>query len=379
MKPYLLVSGDFVPTGGMDRANHALALFLARRGHPVHLVTHRADPDLLGLDGVTVHRVPKPAGSYLLGEPLLNWAGRRWAGRIARQGGRVLVNGGNCPFEDINWVHYVHAAYRPTVRSGLLRWFAGCWARRSAVRGERKALRRARLVLANSERTRRDLLERLNLDEKWVRTVYYGIDAQVFRPISRAERAALREKMGWPAERPLVVFIGALGDRRKGFDTVFAAWQRLCARSDWDADLVVIGTGAELPAWQAWAREAGLATRVRFLGLRRDVPALLPACDVLVAPTRYEAYGLGVHEALCCGLPTLVSAGAGVAERYPAALRNWLLPDPDDAVDLAERLAVWRDSPQANLSALQSFAADLSGRTWDVMAADIVALAETCS
>ena len=38
MKPFLLVSNDFVTTGGMDRANHALAMYLARKGHPVHLV-----------------------------------------------------------------------------------------------------------------------------------------------------------------------------------------------------------------------------------------------------------------------------------------------------------------------------------------------------
>ena len=37
-------------------------------------------------------------------------------------------------------------------------------------------------------------------------------------------------------------------------------------------------------------------------------------------PARYEAYGLAVHEALCRGLPALVSASAGVAERYPADL-----------------------------------------------------------
>jgi hypothetical protein len=39
MKPYLLVTGDFVKTGGMDRANYALAHYLARQGGEVHLVT----------------------------------------------------------------------------------------------------------------------------------------------------------------------------------------------------------------------------------------------------------------------------------------------------------------------------------------------------
>ncbi|MDK2408773.1 MULTISPECIES: glycosyltransferase family 4 protein [Aphanizomenonaceae] len=48
----------------------------------------------------------------------------------------------------------------------------------------------------------------------------------------------------------IVTFIGALGDQLKGFDTLFTAWQQLCKSSDWNANLVVIGVGAELPLWK---------------------------------------------------------------------------------------------------------------------------------
>ena len=58
-------------------------------------------------------------------------------------------------------------------------------------------------------------------------------------------------------------------------------------------------------------RRARLASclegRVRFLGFRRDMPAVFAACDLLIHPARYEAYGLAVHEALCRGLPALVT------------------------------------------------------------------------
>src|SRR5262249_8967970 len=119
---WVLVSGDFTPLGGMDRANHALAGYLARReGAEVHLVTHRAWDDLVALPGVRVHRVARPAGSHLLGMPLLARAGRRWARRLAAEGARVVVNGGNCAWGDINWVHYVHAAWVPRQGGGLVR------------------------------------------------------------------------------------------------------------------------------------------------------------------------------------------------------------------------------------------------------------------
>jgi glycosyltransferase involved in cell wall biosynthesis len=96
---------------------------------------------------------------------------------------------------------------------------------------------------------------------------------------------------------------------------------------------------------------------------------------LLVSPTRYEPYGLNVHEALCCGLPALVSASAGVAERYPAALGEWLLPDPDDAADLAARLRAWRSDPQAYRARVAPLSEVLRARSWSQCAAEIVALA----
>src|SRR4051812_42065484 len=112
MPAYVLVSGDFVKTGGMDRANYALAAYLAGRGDEVHLVSCRVAPELLAKENVRFHPVPKPLGSYLLAEPFLDRIGRKVAAPLARRGAHVVVNGGNCGVEgSANWVHYVHAAW----------------------------------------------------------------------------------------------------------------------------------------------------------------------------------------------------------------------------------------------------------------------------
>jgi len=79
----------------------------------------------------------------------------------------------------------------------------------------------------------------------------------------------------------------------------------------WDARLVVVGTGASLPSWRARTVEEGLGDSITFLGFRNDVPDVLAACDLLVSPTRYEAYGLNVQEALCTGLPAIVQRRGG--------------------------------------------------------------------
>lgn len=376
MTPWLLVAGDLTPLGGMDAANHALARYLGARGSEVHLVTHRAWPDLSDVPGVTVHRVWRPFGSHLFGGPLLSWTGRRQFRRLRPRGVCALVNGGNCRLAAANWVHYVHAAYTPQVEAGPGRRLKSALALSRDVAAEKAALREARVVICNSRRTRTDVIDRLGIPEDRVHVVYYGTDPVRFAPVSGRERAAARRALAWGVERLLVGFIGALGDRRKAFDTVFAAWRTLCARSDWDADLVVVGSGAEQPAWQARTRAAGLADRIRFLGFRADVPDILAALDALVHPARYEAYGLSVHEALCRGIPALVSASAGVAERYPTALADLLIRNPDDGPELAERLRRWRSGIDRFRSLVAPVASELGARTWDTMARDIVACVE---
>ncbi len=376
MTPIALVTGDFAPTGGMDRANHALARYLALSGRPVHLVAHRIADDLASLPGVAFHRVRKPLGSYALGAPFLARSGATIGMQTAVAGGRVVTNGGNCSFPDINWVHYVWAVYRADLPRSLLRRLKQQFEYRLNRRAETAALCKARVVLCNSAATRSHVVERVGVRQERAAVVYYGSDPATFYPASADVRTELRTKLGWAVDRPVVIFIGALGDRRKGFDTLFDAWVNLCGRSDWNADLAVVGRGAELSLWQARAEARGLAKRIHFLGFRTDVPDLLRAANLLVSPTRYEAYGLGVQEALCCGLPAVVSASAGVTEHYTAGCRDLLLPDPDDAADLARRIEKALRDDERLRPQIDALSARLRSRTWDDMAAEIVGIIE---
>lgn len=378
MKPFLLVTGDFVRTGGMDRANYALADYLARQSAEVHLVAHQVDSQLQQYPNVFWHRVPKIAGSYFLSSFLLDAVGRLWARRVVKQGGRVLVNGGNCQWSDINWVHYVHAAYQPEARASLLQRVKVALTHWYFRRTEERNLKSAQVIIANSERTHCDLIRRNLITSAKVCPVYYGIDSSTFYPANSEEVRSLRQQLGLPLDRPILVFVGALGDRRKGFDVLFETWEHLCQDSSWDAHLLVIGQGAELPHWQQQLVEKGLSDRIDFLGFRSNVPNILRASDCLVAPTRYEAYGLGVHEALCCGIPAIVSATAGVAERYPKELAYLLLSDVNSVPQLVDKLYHWQSNQMRYQQLVQTkVAPQLRSETWDYMAQRILQAIET--
>src|SRR4051794_9211041 len=173
----------------MDVANYALADYLAREGREVHLVAHRADDALLHFPNVHFHRVRKPLDSDYLGRKPLARAGRRWAKRVADRGGHVVVNGGNCHWADVNWVHYVHAAYAPPVVGRLARRLVHRWKRRAFLAEERRSLAEARLVVVASQVTRRHLVEHLKVDDAKIETVYYGVDLAAVGPANAAERA----------------------------------------------------------------------------------------------------------------------------------------------------------------------------------------------
>lgn len=376
--PWVLVAGGFHAHGGMDKANAALARYLLRAGHPVHLVAHHVAADLAGHPQAIVHRVPRLLGSYLLGEILLGRRGRQVAQAVTTRfaGSRVVVNGGCCLWPDINWVHYVHSVWKGTGPAPWwYRWKNSvneCRARRL----EAHALHVARQIVANSERTRRHLVDTLALAPERVHTVYLGADEENTL-ITATERAAAQRALQIEATTPVVLFVGALGfDHRKGLDTLLAAWQRLRSRPGWDAILLIAGGGSGLPYWRSRIQDMSLAPSVHLLGFVENIPQLLAAADLLVSPVRYEAYGLNVHEAICRGVPALVSACAGVAERYPAELAALLLPDPENAADLAERLWAWRQKVDAWKESFAPLSAQLRSWSWDDTAARIVALAE---
>lgn len=377
VRPFTIVSGDFARSGGMDWANYALANYLVRAGRTVHIVGYRIASDLAAHPNVVCHRVPRPANAYALGAPFLGCAGITCAVRMARRGGATVVNGGNCLFPGANWVHYVHAGREPIVAGGR-RERANARAKHATFKlFERLALSMARLIIANSEKTKREIIERLGIAEERIRTVYYGIDPVRFRPATAADRERSLHALGWQEVRPRVAFVGALGDRRKGFDVLYEAWRRLCRRKSWDVDLVVVGRGRELDRWRELSVRDGIADRIEFLGHREDVPTILSACDALVAPSRYEAYGLGVHEALCCGIPALVSRDAGVAERYPPPLRGLLLEDPESVQEVESALDMWRAQAATMRAQMAQFSETLRTRTWDIMSDEIASLCET--
>jgi len=142
-----------------------------------------------------------------------------------------------------------------------------------------------------------------------------------------AARAQLRPALQVSDQQTVLLF-AASDFATKGLDR---ALRTLAALPD--ALLWVAGPG-RIPRYQRLAADLGVADRVRFLGARDDMAALMQAADLLLHPARTEAAGLVLVEALCAGLPVITTAVCGHATHIAAAAAGQVLAEPFDQAAL---------------------------------------------
>ena len=368
-RPWVIVAGGFHEHGGMDRANAALARICSAGVHRVHLVGHEIDRGSARTTARPTHAVPRSEAAAPR-SPNRCWPrGARWRERRApASGARVVVNGGNCLWPDINWVHAVTRPGRSSTTGAVVEPIPQPRLKAAASRA-RAAPCAGAVVIANSEATRRAADRTRRRRPRASRS----ISDPNRRGAGAGERRVGARRARTAADAPVVAFVGALGsDINKG-STCCGAWKRLAPSAEWDAPLVVAGGGWRVPAGATRRRAAAAAGRSVSSASHDDVREVLAAADLLVSPVRYEAYGLNVHEALCRGLAVMVTRTAGVVERFDATWTKRLLPETSRRSD-AERLRAWRSDVDGWRARAASTAARLRARSWDDMAAELVAV-----
>lgn len=176
---------------------------------------------------------------------------------------------------------------------------------------------------------------RYGLDERRSRTVYNGIDVQRFSP---------RRPANAPAEQVSMLTVAHLIPY-KGIDVLLRAMAQMETRPR----LVVCGDGPESERLKALSARLGLESRVEFVGLRDDVPALLDACDVFVHPATWaEAFGLTIAEAMANARPVVASRVGGIPELIEDRIHGRLFR-PGDARSLAGILDELARSPELRI------------------------------
>jgi glycosyltransferase involved in cell wall biosynthesis len=148
-------------------------------------------------------------------------------------------------------------------------------------------------------------------------------------------RVVARARLGLSPDAYVVAGIGRLVPI-KGFDLLVGALPELVARVP-EAHVLLVGDGVERGALQAQAAALGVAGRLHVGGARSDVIGLLPAADVLAAPSRNEGMGRVLVEAMALGLPVVGTRVGGIGDVILDGECGLLVP-PEDPGALAEAL-----------------------------------------
>ncbi|GIW06589.1 MAG: glycosyl transferase family 1 [Dehalococcoidia bacterium] len=194
------------------------------------------------------------------------------------------------------------------------------------------AARRAAVILADSEWTRRDLERYAALPPDRIEVIPLGHDERLAQPVPAAELVAYRTARGLPDR--FVLYLGGF-DARKNVPLLLRA---AAAAGDWA--LVIAGDppATRLPLYpDIRTPAAALGRRVIWLGrvTEEEKRHLYQSATVFCYPSRYEGFGLPVLEAMACGTPVVCANATSVAEVAGEACE--LVP-PDDEARLAAAL-----------------------------------------
>lgn len=228
-------------------------------------------------------------------------------------------------------------------------------------------LRQADRVLAISEATARDAIDRLGIPRD--RVVVTGeAPPEIFEPAADPARAFEELRRVLPLVRAAFILYPGGMDPRKNLDALLEAYAGLAGSLRTKHQLVVLGalTPAHRRLLERRARELGITDETLFPGyVADDVLVLLyQAAKLCVFPSLYEGYGLPVAEALACRTPVLAAATSSLLE---LVTNDEALFDPHDLNSI--RVAIDRALTDADLFAKLRAARLDERHTWQEVAA----------
>lgn len=208
------------------------------------------------------------------------------------------------------------------------------------VLANRLLLRGGDRVTAVGRFVKQALVNNEGISEKRIAVVYNGIDADRFHIDTTGEhRALVRQELSIAADEPVVIQVARFHPV-KDHDTglrAFAQAAHTLSHSGPPPLLLLVGDGELRQPMETLASQLGIADRVRFLGVRSDIPRLMAASDLFMLSSLSEGISVTLLEAMGVGLPIAATDVGGNAE-VVAHNESGLLSPRGDAAALGQNL-----------------------------------------
>jgi glycosyltransferase involved in cell wall biosynthesis len=192
---------------------------------------------------------------------------------------------------------------------------------------EQTASRFAARVVAVSECSRRDLVERQGIASGKVDVIYNGLD---LKPPRSAPLDSLRRELG-ASPSDFIIGTAARLEEQKGLELLLDA-ARQALQVEPRLRIVIVGGGTREAALREYAQSLGIESRVLITGYRIDAVTLMSAFDCFVQTSHWEAMPMALLEAMALQKPVIATAVGGVPEVVKDGQTGFLLQGREPAV-----------------------------------------------
>ena len=359
-----LLSYNYPPRlyDGVGRSTHMLAKGLFALGHTVHVLTHGERPIIQYYDGAYVHHVPYELKRYASLRHLPGVYHRlNYSHAVHECLLRLILNDDIQIVDTPLWLvdGFVTAVsktlpvvVRPVTANKQISELINDKNQDQNLLSEieRQLLLHANIIAANSNATKQALHNVYNLDDKIdVEVIPYGIE-----PVSQEQIRPFPCQSS--PEKLTVLYVGRL-EKRKGIQDLFTAIPHVLQRIP---NVEFIIAGADNSIHDGFQSQTGMdyftffsknypgyLSKVRFLGevSEEQLSSLYQSCDLFVAPSLYESFGLIYLEAMNYAKPVIGCRAGGIPEVVDDGVTGRLV-DPNSPKQLAEAIVTLLKSPR---------------------------------
>lgn len=202
-----------------------------------------------------------------------------------------------------------------------------------------------------SETLKENVLATHPIKEKNVKLVRLGLDFDRFDP-AKVDARAQRQRWGADDDTHVIGLVGRI-DPAKGHSTFIRAAAALLGNTGFSRKLKFVIVGEEtlgqsqgyIDELKEMVTQFRIENHIVFAGYQHNIPEVMNALDVLVMPSRQEAFGLVAIEAMAMETMIVISSGGSAREIVGENEEFGLLVRPDDAYDLQKKLQTLISNP----------------------------------
>lgn len=200
------------------------------------------------------------------------------------------------------------------------------------------ALKNAKIIIAVSEFTKKEMVEFYQADAEKIKVIYNGFNSRLYRPISDQEK--IKQVLSkYDIKTPYIFYVGRL-EKKKNTARLVEAYAIMRQKfKDLKHNLVLIGkAGFGFDEIKYIIEEFNLDENVIITGWipEADMPYIYSGAALFVFPSLYEGFGIPLLEAMACGTPIAASNIASI----PEVVKNsaWLF-NPENKENMTEKIA----------------------------------------